>query len=62
MCIFCGSSEFKNKWLSFVNDKGLSVIFESFLVKRHLELGGGFAPVVLGVLMLSESILEILTV
>lgn len=41
MCIFCGGSEFKNKWLSFVNDNGLSVIFESFLVKRHLELGGG---------------------
>lgn len=41
MCIFCGSSEFKNKWLSFVNDKGLSVIFESFLVKRHLNWVGG---------------------
>lgn len=49
MCIFCGGTKLKNKWLSFINDNSRSVIFETFLLKRCLELGGGFASVVLHV-------------
>lgn len=39
MCILCGGSKFK--LLSFLNGNSLSVVFETFLMEGHLELGGG---------------------
>lgn len=41
MCSLCGESKFKNKLLSFLNNNCLPVVFETILMKRNLELGGG---------------------
>lgn len=64
MCILCGGSKFK--LLSFLNGNSLSVVFETFLMEGHLELGvcgGVFASVArLSGLVLLESILGILMV
>lgn len=37
ICIFCGGSKFKDKLLSFPNGNSLSVVFETFLMKGHLD-------------------------